>query len=206
MTSEAEDSTSTDPQLSGLLRRSWNRIRRIHWQIYAAFGIVCLLLYVQTHPLTEPAIETAAREAGYPGLFLAAIISGFNLVVPVPVVTLFPTLVESGMVPIIALLVIVVGMTTGDLIGALLGRLGRQGTRRPQGKVAQWFETTMKERPNRALIGIAIYAAFVPAPNEIVVIPSAYFGMGIFRMILALLCGNLVFNSLVASGLLAFAS
>ncbi|HUG40753.1 MAG TPA: hypothetical protein VMM12_09715 [Longimicrobiales bacterium] len=141
-----------------------------------------------------------AREFGYPGLFLGAAASGFNLVVPVPMVAFFPFFMEVGFDAVLTVLLIALGMTTGDLIGYLLGRTTREMF---APRVRGMMERLERLRDQHAVLPFVImflYAALAPIPNEILVIPLAFLRYPLVGIFTAVLAGNLIFNSIVAFG------
>ena len=51
-----------------------------------------------------------------------------------------------------------------------------------------------------AVRSAVLYAAFAPIPNELVVIPMAFMRCSLAGVMTAVLCGNVIFNALMASG------
>ena len=45
---------------------------------------------------------------------------------------------------------------------------------------------------------LALYASFVPLPNELLVLPLSFFGYRLWKVFLVVLFGNFVFNTLAA--------
>ncbi len=141
--------------------------------------------------------------AGYPGLFLAALASGFNVIAPVPVAFFHPFLVDSGFASLPVLVTIALGMTTGDLVGFLVGRSAREFTgafRRLGLRMERVLKRFRARHPLLVYIPLFLYAALSPFPNEIVVIPLAFMGYSLPGVMITVLCGNVVFNAGVAFG------
>jgi membrane protein YqaA with SNARE-associated domain len=166
------------------------------WQVLVKVGIalgVCIAIIVWTQ--RTPWAADFFTRMGWPGIFLASVISGFNLLVPVPVVAFLPAILQAGFPLGMTILVMSVGMGVADVLGSWLGRLGRQLTRPPDNRLTRWIEHSQTHHPNWVFGFTAFYAAFVPFPNEAIVIPLAYFGMPLWRIWLAVSVGNVVFNS-----------
>lgn len=168
-------------------------------------AIACILiavvwanLYAAEHDL----VRGAAIRLGYPGILLAAAVSGFNLVVPVPIIAFFQFFVDVGFSPVLTVLVIATGMTLGDLLGYLIGHAARDVMApRHEGLVGR-LERLRERRPYLPFVVMFLYAAFAPIPNEVLVIPLAFLGYPLTAVFTAVLLGNVIFNGMVAFGVI----
>lgn len=170
------------------------------WALRIAALIAVILIVVWANEIAARNLEVraAVQRFGYVGLLAVSAVSGFNVLVPIPVIAFFPFLMQSGLSPVPALLVIASGMTIGDLAGFLLGRAGRKLVERPA-----WLIRLERVQARHALapyVILFVYAALVPLPNELVVIPMALIGCRLVGVVGAALGGNLIFNSLAAAG------
>lgn len=167
-------------------------------RIAALAAVVLAVVWANEFAARNLEVRAAVQRFGYAGLLAVSAVSGFNILVPIPVVAFFPFLMQSGLSPVPALLVIAAGMTIGDLAGFLLGRAGRKLVERPA-----WLVRMERLQARHALapyVLLFVYAAFVPLPNELVVIPMALIGCRLVGVVGAALGGNLIFNSLAAAG------
>ncbi len=145
------------------------------------------------------------RAFGYFGVFLAAVVSGFNLVVPVPAVAFLPTFLAAGLDLWPTILVMSLGVTLADSIAFLIGNAGRSFARRGKARDAvRWLEKLRERSPAAPLAALAFVAAFVPIPNEVVALPLGLMGYRFRAVFATVLCGNLVFNTLFAHGVAGF--
>ena len=179
-------------------RSATRRSLTIAGRIAALVAVVALVVWVNEVAADNIHVVDAVRRFGYPGLFAVAAASGFNVVVPIPVVAFFPFLMEAGLAPVPTVLIIGAGMTVGDMVGYLLGRAGRKLVEKPS-----WLRRLEALRDRHRLapyVLLFLYAAFAPLPNELVVIPMALIGCRWFGVLGAALGGNLIFNSLAAAG------
>ena len=140
------------------------------------------------------------RRRGYPGLLLASVVSGFNVVWPVPVVTFYPFFIESGFEPVPTLATIALGMTGGDLLGYLIGNTTRDMSSYRLARFRARAEALHSRHRHLPLGLLFLYAAFVPLPNELLVIPMAYMRYSMAAVMAAVLFGNVIFNTLMAMG------
>lgn len=163
-------------------------------------GLVAFVAWVNLRVGDIEGARDAAAAAGYPGLFLASVISGFNVVWPVPVAFFYPFFIESGFEPVPTLVTIAVGMTGGDLLGYLIGNTTRDISSYRLARFRAWAEA-LHARHRFLPVGVLfVYAAFVPLPNELLVIPMAFMRYSMVAVMTAVVCGNLVFNTMVSLG------
>lgn len=162
--------------------------------------VVALAVWANLYAADHDIIRGTARRFGYPGILVAAIVSGFNLAVPIPVIAFFPFFMDIGLAPVPTVLIIALGMTTGDLLGYLVGRTAREAVRVRKGGAVQRLEALRDRHPRLPLVVMFLYAAFAPAPNEVLVLPLAFLRYPVAGIFAAVLVGNLIFNGLVAAG------
>jgi len=141
---------------------------------------------------------------GYWGIFVIAVMSGFNFLVPIPAIAFLPIIVSAGLSFWTGVVLVSAGMTLGDVIGFVLGRASRRvvGEKRLPRFMKKW-ESFICKHPKMTPVVLFLYAAFVPLPNEILVIPFSFLGRHWSHTILPVLVGNFVFNTLAAFGLMS---
>jgi membrane protein YqaA with SNARE-associated domain len=164
--------------------------------------IVCFAvlgaIWLNTQFASEAVLLNHIRSFGYLGLFLVSIVSGFNVLVPVPIIAFFPTLVSAGFDPFSTVGVIALGMTVGDALGYLIGSTA-QDTSMAQ-RVSTQVEKIEKKHPLLLPLVIFLYGALVPLPNELIIIPLSALRVSFYRIFIPIMFGNILFNTLVATG------
>lgn len=178
------------------------RARTMAFRLAALALLIVLITWANIYAAEHDLVREMARRFGYPGIFLGAAASGFNLVVPVPIIAFFPFFMDVGFDRVLTVLVIALGMTTGDLVGYFLGRTTREMfAPRVRGMMAR-LERLRDQHPVLPFVVMFLYAAFAPIPNEVLVIPLAFLRYPLIGIFTAVLAGNLIFNSLVAFGVI----
>ena len=169
-------------------------------KVLAVAALVAFTAWVNLRAGDIGAVRETVASAGYWGLLAASVVSGFNLVAPVPVAVFYPFLVESGFDPVPTLATIALGMTGGDFLGYLVGDTTRAlAHNRLAGFRAQ--VDALHGRHRFLPLGLLfVYAGFVPLPNEILVIPLAFMGYSMIGVMTAVLFGNVIFNTMLAFG------
>ena len=138
---------------------------------------------------------------GYVAIFLVAVVSGFNLVVPIPAVSFFHVFLASGLNAFTLIVVISSGMALADFIGYLLGKAGRHiALSTFEVKVMNKFERVKARWNWSPTLALFLFSSVVPLPNEIVVIPMGFMGYKPISVFPPLFFGHMIFNSLYAFG------
>ena len=169
-------------------------------KILLIVALAGLVVWVNVSGGSIEAATDAAASAGYGGLFLASVVSGFNLIWPIPVASFYPFFIESGFEPVPTLATIAVGMTGGDFLGYLIGHATRDLASH---RVAAFRARAEALRARHRLLPLGLlflYAAFAPLPNEILVIPMAFMRYSLAGVMTAVLLGNVIFNTVYALG------
>ena len=170
--------------------------------MFLLFGIVAFALWLGTLVRENEALQALVRQYGYMGIFVVAIISGFNIAVPIPAAAFIPVFVESGFSvwPVVGL--IALGTTIADLAAFGVGKVGRSLllTVR-QDHIRARLDSLQLRFPWAPMFVLFLFAAFVPLPNELLLVPFAFLGYRVWRILPPLILGNSVFNALAAFGI-----
>lgn len=163
-------------------------------------ALVAAVAWVNLRAGELAGLREAVAAAGYWGLLGVSVVSGFTLVAPIPVAFFYPFLMESGFAPVPTLATIALGMTLGDLLGYLIGDATRELAHDRLAGIRARAEALHARHRFLPLGLMFLYAAFAPFPNELLVIPMAFMRYSLFGVMTAVLCGNIVFNTMVALG------
>ena len=181
---------------------SKNELKKI-WKIIFFIAFISGAYILAREANGNAALQTLVASWGYLALFSLAIASGFNLLVPIPAVALVPAAVAAGLDPWLSALVVTLGMTLSDSVSYFLGKLGREVLLGKQAMLLLKLEKIQKKHNAWPVWLLFLYAAFVPFPNEIPIIPMAVLGYPAKQVIPAILLGNLIFNFLATAGIVA---
>lgn len=176
------------------------RRRKVHlYQIIVLLGIISGALYLNHLAQNSDLIKITVSQFGYLGVFLIAVLAGFNLAVPLPAIAFLPLFVTSGFSLWPCVLIISIGMTLADTIGYFLGRAGHNlfsslASRELREHLARW-----REHYHWApAIVIFIFISFIPVSNEVLIVPLGFLGYGVRHLLLPIFLGNAVFNIVYA--------
>ncbi|OGZ30299.1 MAG: hypothetical protein A2931_02030 [Candidatus Niyogibacteria bacterium RIFCSPLOWO2_01_FULL_45_48] len=138
---------------------------------------------------------------GYYGIFAVAVISGFNLAVPVPAIAFLPLFLESGLNFWSTIILITIGVTLADSFTYVIGRLGREVIDDKR-KMIIALERAGERHWWAPMTLLFLFSAVVPLPNEILVVPLGFLNYRFGRIWPVILAGNFIFNFIYASGVI----
>src|SRR3990167_7434793 len=163
--------------------------------------VVVLAIWVSGTVKDSDFVSSLIRKFGYGGIFLMAVVSGFNLVIPIPAISFLPVFLASGLNAFAVVIIIAAGMTLADFVAYLLGKTGRHMVLSAfEKKVINKFEIIKEKLHWSPVLILFLFASLVPFPNEIMVIPMAFLGYRSVYILLPVFFGNMVFNSIYAIG------
>ncbi|TSC67720.1 MAG: Uncharacterized protein G01um101472_329 [Parcubacteria group bacterium Gr01-1014_72] len=166
-------------------------ILRLIALIVVVAGAVWLGQFAGEHEV----LRELVAEFGYVGVFVIAVISGFNLAVPVPAAAFVPLMLAGGLSLPIVIAVIVFGVTLSDYLAYAVGKGGRHLVLTASEKaLSHELVSLHRHHPRMVLFLLFLFAAVAPVPNEIAVIPLALVGYRFGEIVFPLLLGNAVFN------------
>lgn len=176
-----------------------NHIRTVA-SIVSLLGLIGAAVYASTYLSQQSALVDLVATWGYTAVIVTAVIAGLNAVVPVPAATLTPIFIAADLSIVGVIGALVVGTTLADLIGWLLGRSTRDLITARWHRLVEKLEYLATHHQPWVLPVVFLYAAFVPFPNEALVIPLAVSGVRIRHLLLPLVLGTTVHQLLLVYG------
>ena len=161
--------------------------------IAVAIFIVAVLV---AGSLTESQTVQALMERfGYFGILLVGMVTGFNILVPVPGSAFTPLFLSGGFPFVGIMIALSIGTTIADFVGFTVGKMSRSYVEKQH---TFWYEK-LREFSDRfrwlVLPFVFFYAAFAPIPNEVILIPLGLLGFKIRMLVVPLLLGTVVHHS-----------
>jgi membrane protein YqaA with SNARE-associated domain len=134
-------------------------------------------------------------------IVLLAYVSGLDLIVPMPAVAFVPVFTAAHFsLPLIVSLM-VIGTVLADLTAYVLGYYGRRVRTITEARVYERLQQLVHTRSHLVLPALFLYAAIVPLPNELLVIPLALLGYRLTTLLIPLIAGTIIHISLFAYGI-----
>ncbi len=169
--------------------------------IVTALVVVVILALVAADTITRSTeMQSFIGRLGYVGVVIVAIMGGLNIFVPIPAVTLTPIFTASGLSLPLIILSLTIGTIIADYIGYLFGTVSRSYLFTQYPKIILWLEEKVTTKPKLLFPLTFLFAAFMPLPNEVIIIPFAVLGITFKRLFVPLLFGNLINQTMYAVG------
>ncbi len=175
------------------------------FQILALLVIFASAFYLAHIAQEDESIRAVVANYGYWGVFFLAFISGFNLLVPIPAIAFMPLYIVSGLHFFSTIIIVTLGMVAADSLAFALGRLGKHlalHLTQGESRILEQLEKWRLRYPSSPLLFVFLFAAFVPLPNELVLLPLGLLGYRFLIVLPLVMGGNLIFNYLYSTGLL----
>jgi len=166
--------------------------------IFIGVLVIVLAFWLAQYAKDNESIRQVVSQYGYFGIFGIAIISGFNLAVPIPAISFLPLFLESGLGTWSTILVVSLGVTLADMIAFFLGKAGRHVF--PEGKIIKRIQKLGEKNVHSPILVLFLFASFVPLPNEVLGLPMGFMGYNKWHVLTAVFLGNFVFNTLYGLG------
>ena len=160
------------------------------------FFVLSFSIYLAITTSSDSNLQIMVAKFGYLGIFLFSIVSGFNVLVPIPAVAFTPTFVASGLNFWTIICIMTLGLTVGDLIGYFIGRVGKDVVKETgiHSKLFEKLFAIKNKFPRVPYFLVFLFASFVPFPNEILIIPLGFLGYHARYLLPAFFAGNIIFN------------
>lgn len=164
-------------------------------------GIIATAFFTADYLQNSPAAQTFIAQFGYAGVIILAIVAGLNVIIPVPAASFVPIFTASGLWLPGIILALTVGTLIADYIGFLFGKWSRAAVTDKYPKAMMRFEKLYTSHYRLIPFIIFLYAAFMPFPNEAMILPLAVLGAKFRQMILPLFLGNLINQTIFSYGI-----
>jgi len=169
-------------------------------------GIILVLVltgafFAADYVRSSPSASAFIAQFGYGGVILLATIAGLNVFIPVPSASFVPIFTEVGLWLPGIILSLTIGTIIADYIGFVFGHWGRKAVVKKYPKPMERFERLYDNHRKFLPYVIFLYAAFMPLPNEAIVLPLAVLGVPFRTMLIPLFIGNLVNQTIFSYGI-----
>jgi len=137
--------------------------RRIILQGIGVVALVALAIWFASFVSGSAVVQDVVSRFGYLGILIVSVVSGFNVVIPVPVAAFAPVFIEAGFMFLPVVFLMSLGMTLGDGLGMLIGSAGRKiaDLEKSKSKIWKKIEKFSKEHENGMYIFLFLYAEFI---------------------------------------------
>jgi len=149
----------------------------------------------------SPAAVELIDQFGYVGLVLLGIIGGLNFVIPIPPATFSALYSAAGLTATGIILSLAIGTLIADSLGFWFGTRAALVIEKKYANIATYAKRIADERAFLIIPFVTLYAALVPFPNEAILIPLALTGIKFRYLVVPLLCGNILHQTILIVGI-----
>jgi membrane protein YqaA with SNARE-associated domain len=160
-------------------------------------GAIYLSSYIQGNDNAKEIVSSF----GYLGMLIISFVGGLNLFVPIPPTASIPIFYSAGFNLSAIVAVIVIGTTIADLVSYYIGTFFRPQAEKSKNKVLKFVRKHCENKPKMIYIIVFLYSAFIPFPNEAVLLPLGTLGVKLKHILLPFVLGTLLHVSAIAYGL-----
>lgn len=165
-----------------------------------ALLVVALAFLAADHIENNAAAQRMVEQFGVLGIFVLALVGGFNVVIPVHAASFTPVFLAAGISMPVVIIVLALGTTCADLCSYFIGKWSKRVTETKYPAFQEKIETFAARHRKLLIPGVFLYSALVPFPNEVVLIPLGLTGFGLWKVIVPLILGTVVNQTIFAFG------
>ena len=157
-------------------------------------------LFLADYVANSAMAQNLVSQFGYLGILVIAMVSGLNLLVPVPAAAFVPIFTAAGFALPLIIAVLVIGTTIADMIGYFIGRWSKDFVEEHYPRTFSRMKVLDERHHNWVLPVVFLYAALLPFPNEAIIIPLALIGFRFQAFLIPLILGNIINQTALALG------
>ena len=144
-------------------------------------------------------VEALGVRNGYLITFVLAFLGGISTFVPIPYYLFVLTFGAGGLNPFALGTVAGIGLFLGDSTSYAISYYGREIIpSKIQKSVDRVYQWSLSHPKWLASLAIFCYGAFIPLPNDLVIMPLGFIRYPYWRLMIPMTLGNIVFNTLAA--------
>lgn len=180
-------------------KKIWKPLVKLSWVLAIFVAAYWLTSLVQKSGV----VRDIVFDLGYLGVLLLSLVSGFNLLVPIPAASFVPVFVEAGLSIWIIIFFIIVGTSIADSVSYVIGMLGRELAKSwGHKKLFRKLDELRSKHYWAPVVVLFFFAALVPLPNELILVPLGFMGYKIRHVLISYIAGNIIFATVTSFGII----
>ena len=198
MTPPVQDKKSTPLAKKALLLKYKRQLFLVLFILLLLYTVVQLTTFVSGNETAQNLVA----DWGYLGVLIVSFIAGINALVPIPAGTFVPIFTEAGLYLPLIVVALVVGTTLADLLAFSIGYFGKKVAEKKYPERVTNFISWLQKQDEKKIMGtVFLYSSFSPFANELILVPLALMGIRFKTIIVPLLLGTVVYQTLFAYGI-----
>lgn len=162
----------------------------------ALFGSFLLAEYISSDNSSRELIQ----DYGYFGIVLVSFVAGLNFILPIPAATFVPIFTAGGISLPEIILFLIIGTMAANLLSYYIGRYGGTVAESHYPKLQKKLLSLYRNQSRWLPYFVFGFAAFIPLPDEVYLIPLGIIGVKLKQFIIPLILGTATYQTLAALG------
>lgn len=178
-------------------------MRKLLHFLYITFIVIAIFslsIYLTKYVANDIGAQLLVQQFGYIGVLLVGFITGLSMISPVPAATFTPIFIAGGISLFTAITLSIIGTMCANFVSYYIGKLGHDFTNAHYPKIQKRILKIYSERKEILPYLVFGFAAFIPIPDEVYLIPLGIIGVKVREFILPLFLGTIFFQTLTAFG------
>lgn len=178
-------------------------MRKLLHFLYITFIVIAIFslsIYLTKYVANDIGAQLLVQQFGYIGVLLVGFITGLSMISPVPAATFTPIFIAGGISLFTAITLSIIGTMCANFVSYYIGKLGHDFTNAHYPKIQKRILKIYYERKEILPYLVFGFAAFIPIPDEVYLIPLGIIGVKVREFILPLFLGTIFFQTLTAFG------
>jgi membrane protein YqaA with SNARE-associated domain len=169
--------------------------------IGAIIAVLVASFFLTQYVSNDEASQKLIQEFGYLAVLAISFIAGLNLFLPVPAATFVSIFTAGGMSLPAIIFLLIVGTMAANLLSFAIGHYGRHVTKSHYPKIQTWLTNLYTKHQKYLPYFVFGFTALVPLPDEVYLIPLGVIGIKLKIIIIPLLLGTIIYQTLAAYGI-----
>ena len=155
--------------------------------------------YILSNISPQEIVDRLGVTNGYVAVFIITAVAGTSTFLTIPYQLIVMTLAAGGLEPIFLGICAGTGLMFGDTTSYLIGYSGRSLLpSRIEQFIRRIYNWLMEKPEPVTYVALFFYGAAVPIPNDFVVIPMGFMRYPYVKLVIPLVLGNIVSNTVLA--------
>jgi membrane protein YqaA with SNARE-associated domain len=167
-------------------------------------GVIAITLtaswYLTAYVLHDVGSQEFIQDFGYFGIFIISLVAGLNILVPVPAASFVPVFTAGGISLFSIIALLVAGTMAANFISYATGKFGSKIATSHYPKLQKKLNTLYTKNQTLLPYFVFGFAAFIPVPDEVYLVPLGIIGVHFTKIIIPLFIGTVLYQTLAAFG------
>jgi membrane protein DedA with SNARE-associated domain len=168
------------------------------------FSVLVVALFVSflltQYVIGNDSSKVLIQDYGHISIIFISFIAGINALIPIPAATFVPVFTAGGISLPMIIFLLVVGTMLANLISFAIGQYGGNITKTHYPHIQKKLVRIYRTQKKWLSVFVFAFAAFIPFPDEVYLIPLGIVGVKLKQFIIPLVLGTICYQTIAAFG------